>query len=39
MIANASAAMLWDIGNLSGPILAGAMSEISPSALPFYWWL
>ena len=35
MIANASAAMLWGIGNLSGPILAGAMSEISPSALPF----
>ncbi|MCP2938095.1 MFS transporter, partial [Salmonella enterica subsp. enterica serovar Typhimurium] len=24
MIANASAAMLWGIGNLSGPILAGA---------------
>ncbi|HHG0472328.1 TPA: MFS transporter [Proteus mirabilis] len=35
MIANASAAMLWGIGNLSGPILAGAMSEISSSALPF----
>lgn len=35
MVANASAAMLWGIGNLSGPLLAGAMSEISSSSLPF----
>ena len=27
--------MLWGIGNLSVPLLAGAMSEISSSSLPF----
>lgn len=35
MVANASAAMLWGIGNLSGPLLSGVLSEISPSLLPF----
>lgn len=35
MVANASAAMLWGIGNLAGPLLAGAVSEISSSSLPF----
>lgn len=34
IIANAAAAMLWGIGNLSGPLLAGAATAISPSGLP-----
>ncbi|MDF4405747.1 hypothetical protein P3471_24715, partial [Vibrio parahaemolyticus] len=34
IIANAAAAMLWGIGNLSGPLLAGVATSISPSGLP-----
>ncbi len=34
IIANAAAAMLWGIGNLSGPLLAGVAISISPSGLP-----
>lgn len=34
IIANAAAAMLWGIGNLSGPLLAGAATTISPLGLP-----
>ncbi|MDV5227015.1 MULTISPECIES: MFS transporter [Providencia] len=34
IIANAAAAMLWGVGNLSGPLLAGVATSISPSGLP-----
>ncbi|EKT52919.1 MFS transporter [Providencia burhodogranariea] len=34
IIANAAAAMLWGIGNLSGPLLAGIATSISPTGLP-----
>ncbi|MEY1580969.1 MFS transporter [Providencia manganoxydans] len=34
IIANAAAAMLWGGGNLSGPLLAGVATSISPSGLP-----
>lgn len=34
IIANAAAAMLWGIGNLSGPLLAGIATSISSSGLP-----
>ncbi len=34
IIANAAAAMLWGIGNLSGPLLAGVATSISPVGLP-----
>ncbi|EKT53085.1 MFS transporter [Providencia sneebia] len=34
IIANAAAAMLWGIGNLSGPLLAGIAISISPAGLP-----
>ena len=34
IVANAAAAMLWGIGNLSGPLLGGIATSISPSGLP-----
>ena len=34
IIANAAAAMLWGVGNFSGPLLAGVATSISPSGLP-----
>ncbi|HBO22387.1 MAG TPA: MFS transporter [Providencia sp.] len=34
IIANAAAAMLWGLGNLSGPLLAGVATTISPLGLP-----
>ncbi|TDB55811.1 MFS transporter [Photorhabdus khanii] len=34
IVANASAAMLWGIGSLLGPLLAGVASSVAPSGLP-----
>lgn len=34
IIANAAAAMLWGIGNLSGPLLAGVATSLSLAGLP-----
>ncbi|KLN97898.1 MFS transporter [Moellerella wisconsensis] len=34
IVANAAAAMLWGIGNLSGPLLSGVATSVSPSGLP-----
>ncbi|WP_445496157.1 MFS transporter [Photorhabdus sp. SF281] len=34
IVANASAAMLWGIGSLLGPLLAGVVSSVAPSGLP-----
>ncbi|MCC8385021.1 MFS transporter [Photorhabdus laumondii subsp. laumondii] len=34
IVANAAAAMLWGIGSLFGPLLAGIASSVTPSGLP-----
>ncbi|WP_434525985.1 MFS transporter [Photorhabdus asymbiotica] len=34
IVANAAAAMLWGIGSLFGPLLAGVASSVTPSGLP-----
>lgn len=34
IVANAAAAMLWGVGNLSGPLLAGIATSFSPNGLP-----
>ncbi|MDB6374371.1 MULTISPECIES: MFS transporter [Photorhabdus] len=34
IVANAAAAMLWGIGSLFGPLLAGIASSVTPSDLP-----